>query len=469
MAGWLQKTAMWLDVRKIIENGANPVKFNILGMLHTEAEDSPILKILSVDIVRNYIANIGDYVYIEFSMGLGDYTSKLFPYRNNLEFSLKKILLEDVSHRKQTDSVISVERYKAIFLTKHNQQINATSYETHSHSALNLTDVITVKLQLLNRSLEPLRIKQVNGVYRQTTQQQLIHSMMASESNKILIDGKPAIDGVDIVEPDNSKTMQHVIIPDGTNLTSIPSYLQEKMGGVYNSDIGNYLQTFNGKKIWFIYPLYNVKRFKTNVKKVIFYCIPVTEFPGHDRSYKMEGDILHIMVTGERVYDDSADVDYMNHGSGFRMADANSFMKKPAEMTPDGPIAKRSNLNYEVVGHQRKDGLNYAPVTKNVVSSNVYAEFSKVNSRSIAKAQLIWEHANPDLLYPCMPCKFIYLVKDKQIELEGIIAQVHVFSQLTGMGVSAGQHVTQCHITLFIEITPYVPDAKNLPNTYGGF
>ena len=459
----IETSPIWMDIKSIIHSGKKPVKFSFKGMLHTEKEDIPILKIISIDVVRDYVNNISDHIQIEFKMALGDYAARLYPYRTNIEFSIKKIQLEEVSGGKEKDTDILIERYKAIFLTDQNRNIAASELSMYDTESLNKTDILDVKLQLLNRALEPLRIKTVSGVYRQVTQKQVIHNLLAGESNKVLVDGKPSIDGIDIVEPDNKRQIAHTVIKDGIHIVSIPTYLQQSMNGVYNSGIGTYLQTFNAKKLWFVYPLYNTNRFDEPVDKIIFYAIPEERLPGIDRTYNKDGSVIKVLANSTKKYKDSADTDYMNHGVGFRMPNADSFMKKPVEMSENGPTGMRARLNYEVASSERKDGLNYAPMSANGVSSNPYIDFSKVAARNVARLDLVWENANYDMICPGMPCKYIFLSNNKPIELKGIILFVHAFTSLQGNGITSNTYKTVCQVTIvtekFVE-DPEIPTIK---------
>ena len=44
----------------------------------------------SIDIIRDYGNNIGDYIFCILKVGLGTYHREIFPYRDNLEATLVK-------------------------------------------------------------------------------------------------------------------------------------------------------------------------------------------------------------------------------------------------------------------------------------------------------------------------------------------------------------------------------------------
>jgi hypothetical protein len=451
----IEQTPIWVEVLSILKSGKKPVKYSYKGMLHTEKEDLPVLKIISLDIYRDYNNNIGDRIVVEFKMPLGDYSSRLYPFRANLEFSLKKVLLNETSDDVDPDVDIPIEKYKAVFLPNDNPHIATTELEMYDVQTLNNVDIVSVKLDLIDRALEPLRIKTVQGVYRNVTQEQLIRSLMIGESNKIRIEGKPIVDGIHLVEPHNKNIIKHVVLKSGLTIPNIPSYLQETMNGIYTSGIGTYLQKYLNKKLWFVYPLYDTTRFDGKDDKVIFYSVPQERLPGLDRTYNKDGSVLRILVTSTRKYKDNADNDHLNHGVGFRMSDANAFMKKPINLTKDGPKASRTQLNYEVANQERKDGLNYAPVTSKGISANPYTEYSKVVARDIARIDLTWENGNPDMIYPGMPCKYVFLINDTPTELVGVIGGIHSFSSVQKGSIINNTHRNLCAVSILVRKTTF--------------
>ena len=337
-----------------------------------------------------------------------------------------------------------------------NPPVGGSDLEAHAYSDLN-TDLVEVKLELVNRSLEPLRIMTTGGIYPNKSMEELVRAVLSGESLQLKVDGKPAIDGIDIVKPDNQEPVSQVIFPHGTLITSVPTYLHESVGGIYNGGIGTYFQQYQGKKLWFVYPLYSTDRFDGKDKRVVFYVVPQEKLPQLDKSYRTEGDILKVAVTAQRKYSDSAELAYMNAGSGYRMADARSFMKKPVKIGKNGPEGNRGNLNHEVAITERKDGLNYAPVVKGGPGSNPFYERSKILALTMAQIDFVWENADPELLYPGMPCKYVYLSAGKPVSLKGTVLFVHSYaSRIEKYKASAFR--TTCRVTIATEPQTKTPD-----------
>lgn len=447
-----EKTSLWADVRKIFTDKAKPIRFAYSAKIHTDKDDVEVYKILNLDIERNYHDNIGDNIILECVIPFGKYLKTIYPKRHNLECTITKQQLLEAGIAASNLSGNEIERFKMVLIPGHNPEPSGSEYNGVDEHTLNHTKIATLKAQLLNRSIEPLRIKTTGGIFKNVKQKDILESILLGESKNILIDGKPSIDGVDVVEPNNNEKVKHVVIPHGTHVTSIPTYFQEQLNGIYNGGIGTYLQSVNGKRIWFVYPLYDFTRFDQNVKKMIIYVVPKNRFPMVERTYRQQGDIVYLAASNEKSYTDSGEANLMNAGGGFRMSDARSFMKKPVQITKNGPMAVRSRLNFEVAAKARKDGLNYAPLADSVISSNPFVEFSKVMRRSGGHVNLNWVNSNPSLIYPGMPCKYIFLDKNNVlVEKRGVILNAHSIVQLDGDNMSATTHRTTTNLSLFIE------------------
>jgi hypothetical protein len=272
-----------------------------------------------------------------------------------------------------------------------------------------------------------------------------------------LVDGKPAVDVVDVVSADNTARLTNVVIPDDRRIPAIPTYLHEEYG-VYNRGIGTFFQRYKGKKCWFVFPLYGTERFDEPGRKAVFYSVPQEKLPQLDKSWMLEGDLLKIAVTAQRRYSDTAELSLMNMGSGFRMPDARSFMKKPVVIEGDGFRAQRERLNHEVVIKDRDDGLNYAPL-QGRASANPFKMRSGVLARYSAQLDLVWENADPDLLFPGMPCKFVHLQQGKAVTILGAILFVHGMSARVEKQGATAFSLT-CRLTIGCDPYGSVPEVE---------
>jgi len=449
-----EDSTIWTEVKTIIGSEMVRVLYDYKGTIHTEKEDFPVWDLSSIETTRDYLTRVAESGKVIFRIGLGDYVRRFYPYRNNLEFTVKRYPLTESGENSNKKSC-TVFRYKAIFNPANNPPVGGSELENLATEDLNISEIVEVHLEIHNRSMEPLRIKTTGGSYTDKTVTELVKGLLAGESMKVLVDGKAAVEAFDMVTPDNSEKINCAVIPHGTRMTSIPTYVQETVGGIYNGGIGTFFQKYRGKNTWFVYPTYDVRRFDGKDRKAIFYGVPQDKLPQLDKSYKEDGNVLKVVASAQKRYTDSAEINYMNEGSGYRMADARAFMKKPVEIKNGVPMASRARLNHEVSIKDRSDGLNYA--SNEAPSSNPFSQRSKVLARSLGQIDLVWENADPELIYPGMPCKYIYMSHDKAISLKGVVLFVHSFTARVERQSTTAFRMT-CRITIACEAQSKLPD-----------
>lgn len=460
--GELEFSPIWQDVKDVLYSGTKQTRTDYTAMVHTVKDDFVAGKILEIEEMRDYIDSVSETVHIRFLLGMGDYVYKLYPYRENLEFTVKKIPLTDDDKPDRTKKVL-VQRYKAILSPNKNPQVTSTLVTDQDINTLNNQQMVEVTLELQDRRFEPLRIKTTRGgVFRNLTAKRLIYAMLLGESLNVLVDGQPPVDGMELYDPDNKDVIPDFFVPSGMKISMLPTYIQEKLQGVYNTGIGTFFQSYKDKTFWFVYPTFNYERFDEDVNRMVIYAVPEDRFPGVERTYKQDKKLLHVLVTGDRSYYDSAKITDLNQGVGFRMVDANAIMKKPVLMTPDGPQAARSRLNFEVGSRERQDGLYYAPTI--APSANPFRIYSQLNGRNLARMNVAWENSRSDLVYPGMPCKYVFMDKDEYIQRRGIVCGCYTVTTLVGPPTTSSTYRTSSHLSLLVEPNEKTPPKPAIGN-----
>ena len=447
MSQQLEDTSIWLDIKQILDNTSVPQRFEYTGEVHTVTSDIPVMKIINFDIVCDYVNETGEIIWIDFAMPLGVYLRQLYPNRNNLEMTIFTQQLQAVGTNYASNTSPSSTRYKAVFSTE-NPTYTGAEYDLYTQMQLDLLDVVKVKLQLINRSMECLRIMTISGVYTNITMEQLMYGLIGGSAKRMLVDGKSSLDGLDVVKPNNTKTYDQIVLREGTQLTSLPTYLQEKSYGVYNGGIGTFICRWDNSNYCFIYPLFDQTRFSSDTKKLVIYSAPRLRTYGTDRTYRKDSNVVYVLATSSKNFVDSGEAEYMTHGVGFTMADANAMMKKPVTMTKDGPVGAQSNLNFNVSLKTRDDGLNFGPVADREVSANPFAQYSRILSREGAKIDFVWHNSNPDLIFPGMMGKFVFMENGKINEYQGTVLFKHTVVQSETQGIASNTHTVTTWITM---------------------
>lgn len=145
----------------------------------------------------------------------------------------------------------------------------------------------------------------------------------------------------------------------------------------------------------------------------------------------------------------------MSSGSGFRQANADALFNAPVSAQNGEAIAARAKLNTEVSIQNRSDGFNYAPVSTRGVSNNNYAEYSRQIMKNVARIDFIWHNARYDLLYPGMPCKYLYIDNNEVKTVRGVVAHHHtlITKGATSAGVKATdiKYAQSTYVSLIVE------------------
>lgn len=455
--GSIVNTPLWNDVLSICEGKDLKRNVHISATFHSEKEDFPVLKVLMHENHRDYYKLTGEYGVLTSFMAMGDYVYRLLPFRDNLEVTIKVVFKTDTGDDPK-DSPVVETRYKALIDLKLNPFPSSESLSNKTLKDLNILPPVTVKVELQDRSEELLRLITISGSYKNVTMEQMLRGIFIHETNKIKVNGKPIVEVLEVDTPDNKVPVANLLLPQTSNiyLRDLPGYLQQKSKGVYSSGIGSFFQRYKNKATWFVYPLYDVNRFNSDKTKLVIYGVPEDKLPAMDRTFRQEGKIIYIVATGEKKMVDNSKNPDLNSGTGFRMADAEAFMLKPVVITEDGFTANRRRLSSEVSNSSRKDQTNSAPSFAG--SANSFLRYSEVLGRACAGLALIWNNSNPDLLYPGMPVKYVYMDKGEYVESKGTLVTAFTITKIVGNPIEGTSHAITSQLNIFLEPRSGQPD-----------
>lgn len=401
------------DILEIVEN-AIPDKDNLKYeiILHTKDYDIEVSNLLLIETMRNYSKYVGDFMVVTFQMLGGTFIKDVYPNRDNLEMTI-------IKYDKYTSVTYSDTRYK-VALINNDANVYGSKYTASDREQLNRTEYVRVVAQCLDRVVEGLRLTQVEGIYENTTLKDIIMAELTEKLSAIEVDGNKPDFGIDIIEPNNNKEIEQMIIPAGIHALDFPSYIQNTTYGIYNGGIGTYMQRTGSRYIVYVYPLYDIERFDNTEFKLIVYFTSNKKFNLADNTYRRDGGVLKILAGTSLVSMDNAENEFMSEGDGFVrilpqqminrnvMVSSNS-MEFDAETSLEGTKFK-----------DRTDGVDKAMYLGNEV--NMYKYRSEINKRSLGTYQFTWHFSNPDLIYPGMPVQYVFEDDKSTIyKLNGIV------------------------------------------------
>lgn len=405
-----------LEIDSIIQNNnklTNTV--NVAMTLHTANRDILITLANSIDTLSNYNSNICDYIVATFHMVAGDFIKDVYPNRDNLELTIVETSTIDNSNNRM--------RYKLILLNN-TGNISGSMYSKLTKEQLNQKELIRVEAQCLLREIEVGRTKYADGVFKSTTLDNVIRSELVNGFKALKIEGSPINIKCDVAKPNNDLVYNHVIIPTGVKLLDIADYLQNKAYGVYNGSIGAYFVKRNKDMIMYVYPLYDKERYDSVTHKLNIYYANTGKLDFIENTYKKEGDIIKILACSNIKNLDTGENDLIDTGDGVVSSSPDLLTRRNAIVTNDSiTMAKQSQLTATKV-KSRKDGMSNQTYLGN--ESNLYRYRSTISKKIMAIYQIEWKYPKVDLLYPGMPCCFIYEDETNGIvKLKGVLQSVY--------------------------------------------
>ena len=420
----IEDSVLGPEIRKILSNktsGIQALTNNI--MIHTKDLDIPVKLIESVETHSDFNTNVGDYIVTTVLMAMGDYVKDVYPNRDNLEITITK----------KINGILIKRRYKFVILNNLGG-MTASRYTNSTREELNKLEQARVEGQCVDRLVEALRLQQASGVYKNTDVDTVLHSCILSTLDNIKINNTTITLNLSITTPDNNVIFEHIRIPTGTNILDLPSYLQAIDYGIYNGDIGTYVrktsctgtnQSNCGDMIYdmYIYPLYNNTYYDKVTKKLVIYSTNSVKFEMVESSYLLDGDIVKILAGGSTKTLDNAENNMIDNGVGYTQTDPNLILERSSTVDSTGLSVNTNKVNETTAAKNRSDGGN--GTTHISVAANMYPYRSDTLKTTMMLVQIHWNYSNPDLLYPGMPCIYIYMDNTNGIiKLKGTVQSI---------------------------------------------
>lgn len=442
-----ESSSLFREVSAILNSGDKPVHYNYEADIHVGGQTFRAVKVTSIDFQDDYENNVAETVIVTCQLLGGTYAKRIYRNQSNMDITLYRRPIGEVSDLVDDTQPPQAERYTAILIDKGNPLMEGNTGGILDEETLNLSNIFEISFQLINKTLEQLRMITVGGIYRFATVQEVIRDTLTRESQRVTVEGVRMPQGVDMVEADNQATRDHLIIPQGTRLVDLPRVVHHKCGGVYNAGLGYYLQG----DWWYVYPCYDVTRFETCEHTLTVINVPPNKLPSVERTYRQNGRNTVVLATSEVRYRNDTDSRQLNQGNGVRFADANKFMDGFADTKANKSVLSRGANASEFISTPRPNGFNQVQLSKNQITANPFVEYSELARNQGSFLGFVWENSNPSLIYPGMMAKFLWLQEEEIQEVYGVVLKVHTYSSLKGQGMTAARYQCNSSVTIFIQ------------------
>lgn len=443
----IEQSSLYREVLTIISGTSKPVHYQWDIEIHVDKDTYRPLKLLSIDFIQDFENNFADEIMLDVAILGGVFAKRIYPFQDKIDITLFRRPLQERADVTDTEATVQSERYTATLIDTGNPLLAAGEFNVASEEILNRTNIFNVQFQLVNKSLEQLRMISIGGIYRNTTVEDVIKGVLTTESKKVEVEGGRLPKGVDMIPASNTVKRDHVVIPQGIKLVDLPAYIHGKCGGVYNAGLGYYLQD----DFWYLYPCYDTTRFNTATKTLTVINVPANKFPQIERTYRQDGTNLVVIATGEISFSDDRNAVQLNEGNGVRFASADKFMEGFAITKGNKAVLDRGVNNSEFVATKRENGNNNVQVSATPIHSNAMLEYSKLARRQGSVLSFVWENSLPNLVYPGMMVKILYLEDGEIKELFGVSLKAHHYVQTHGQGMTDTRYVCRTMLAVFVK------------------
>jgi hypothetical protein len=395
---------------------------------------------------RDYVKGFGDAVVIEMMMGMGTYTYQLIPNRDDLQVELVFTPMAENSDKQRTDTRVTTVRLRAILMEQDNQALVGRHSQATDEETLNLANYKQVQLQLVSEATYKARLQSVGRGFRKMSPMDVLRTLLTE--SVAMFGGKDAdrIQGIASISPGfNTEVRNQIEIPHGTRLPGVCDLLQNKEGGLYPTGAGAYLQD----NFWYIYSLYDTAQFKKAKKTLTVLNVPKNRYYGTERTYRVQGDALTILVAGDASALDTSFMAKLNAGNGFRVADARKLFDFGIVKDNKMLIDRATNV-FEVVTDQMKNGLNNVAWSADRATSNPYKHYTDQAARQGQQVKVEWQHGDSDLILPGMPVKFLTTDKDQLRTYYGRVHEVDEQRAPAEAGANASRYPGMVTLSLFL-------------------
>ncbi len=407
---------MMLFTNPLIEEEVYPIYTNsfpdhdtyVNMIIHTDKEDYYPANVIGMDVVRDYDGKVTDNMNISMIMGLGEYNSLIYPYRDKLQITIQV----DYNGR------VYEERCKAIVLTDHIDTMK--NYDDNFKDTMSIQEITFQCVSLVYALLKSIYI---TTVVPKCKLDDLIRYQYTKQLSNLKIDSQPVEPIVDIVPLHNTREYSNVVLSNKNTLLGLAQYLQAKYG-LYNGGIGTYLyKNVDSKYVASIFPLYNNKH-NPSIRKLVVY-IPDNDNMSrtNNKTVMLVDDELRVIVTSAvKDVGRTDDVSAFDYGSGFATVNPNQVMDRVMNKSGGSVITSSDRFidSQKLESNNDMESIRFIDTTDNLYSVRSNHLFSKSFIKTMQ-----WNFSRPDYLIPGMAVEIVRNYNGEVVKENGVLISSH--------------------------------------------
>lgn len=414
-----------------------------------------IITPLAVDevfLTRHYTKAIGDSVSVRMTIGAGDYAHGLYPGRSKLRACLMRVPLGmALTYAKNPHLVTQTVWYDAHLFDQSSPAVEQNTRKLGSREQGNINSIVEVELMLLDPALDVLRKTTTDTIVHNTTGAQAIRAILTNAFPSIRQLTGRDLKGVDLAPGYNPEILKNIRVPNHTQLVEVFRVINTEVGGIYGAGLWAYLQGDH----YYLYPPYDSSRYRKSPRRLTCINISGQQLQHAERTWLAEDGELIYLSTGESRHEDTSERLQLNEGNAVRFTDPRKLLNDYVQVENNRAVVDQSRVANEFTTDRRPDGLNFIKEADRPVTTRINAESSKLALRSGFYVQTRWDNADPDLIFPGMPCRYMYLNNEKQvIVLHGTVVGLQARDTPHQGMIKERRFTTQAAVTLFLNRNP---------------
>lgn len=441
----IEDSVIYDEIVEMANGRSTPTNFVYTCEIIAAGRRHEVTAVNKLDVQRDYTSAYCDQTVLEVEMTGFVYTQFIYPNRSDLRITLNRESRDDKGEVIWTDMRSVSQTFRATLIDPESAAMVDQGDFTDNPEVSAKSSLLSISFQLVDEIIEPMSVAGFNTIFRNVTVEELIKTVLRGKD--ILPASVKLATGVQMVPPTNTRRYENLIVDEEVALLDLPDYLQKRCG-VYAAGLGFYLQ----RGTWFVYPLKDFTRFNNTGKSLTVVAVESNKMPGSERTFKVDGDQLLVLATGETLHRDLSDAMQRNVGNGIRYLDANRVIDDFSTSDKGRGFVSRLHNLQEYVGWEREDGMTYAPFIHGGPTANHARACARVMSGLDNTVEFEWHHSDPTEIIPGMPVRYLYRTKNEVKAIYGtVIGAVHV-SRAIDAGILQKTHTSVSVVKVSLEL-----------------
>lgn len=439
------ETPLGDEINRIAGSKQGNPNVSIDAIIHTIFGDVSVVRVLNMDIVREYLYQYSDEISLTLLVSAGQSAYKVLPSRNQLEITILGGAMAQHGTIDVADQSFGAQRFRAVLKKANDPVLEANARELLGMDTMDLQDFEVLELQLFSKAMEQFAMMSCGKIYRRTSVSDIIRSLFLQTGTRINVESDYKPRGIDMVEPEDSVPREHIIIPHPTMVYDVPGYIHKHQGGIYSAGLAYYYQD----DYWYVFPSHDYKRFQEASRQLVIIQVPENKLPSMDYTYMVEGSVVSIIATGSLSMDDTSDIRKRTTGNGVRFADASKLFDTSVEVAGNKAMMSRGKMNSEFISSQQKSEFNNVVASDQRITANTMYQASLLASKEGVNIQLVWQNSDPALIRPGMQTKILYYKNGQVRQISAIVIGAHALTGYEGTGLVSGRFSRNTALLLF--------------------